>query len=499
MFRCHVFLCLAFITFLLFSPEKSQIQAKCSSQSKGQLCRHGAKMCPACIKVSWFIRPPYTLQKQNTVGILPALVNLMLNKCCGNLTSSCWEVIHRSPETDPEQLRSTVKDSHIIYPVLVDKQDMTSENRHLIGLVPPGSIAFIVPKGEPDSYPKKLLMAVFEAWPVLILTILLSILAGAFLWLLDTWFNEEQFPRTFFRGSWEGFWWAFVSMTTVGYGDRSPRSILGRTFAVVWILVGVCICSIFTATLTTSLTAISLDTKKSLPGTKVGVLKQSIEMALGMQHQADLKLYNSVEDMRNALDQEEIEGVLLDNYQISHYTETLFPRSKFKIDDVLKEETLSYGAMVNDSFLAQCFNKLIAEDKYLIYDFTKKELNKTLKGGGNEAVRNSQSIFDPTGDLFFPSLYSCLILIAVIFLIGLTAEVLFFKSCRCPKTKRKKDEEFTEAIAMNESNGRLPSLDQLEIEMMSDIQALFAKYRERFQECEKAEKNGNAFTVHSSV
>ena len=36
-----------------------------------------------------------------------------------------------------------------------------------------------------------------------------------------------------------------------------------------WILVGICICSIFTATLTTSLTTISLDTKKSLPGSKV--------------------------------------------------------------------------------------------------------------------------------------------------------------------------------------------------------------------------------------
>ena len=31
-------------------------------------------------------------------------------------------------------------------------------------------------------------------------------------------------------------------------------------------------------------------------------------------------------------------------------------------------------------------------------------------------MQNSQSIFDPTGDLFFPSLYSCLVLIAVIFL-----------------------------------------------------------------------------------
>ena len=113
-----------------------------------------------------------------------ALVDLLLSKCCGNLTSGCWQMIHHPPETDPEQLLSTVKDSHLIYPVLVDKQDMASENHHLIGLVPPGSIAFVVPKGERDNYPKKLMMAVFEAWPVLILTILLSILAGVFLWLL---------------------------------------------------------------------------------------------------------------------------------------------------------------------------------------------------------------------------------------------------------------------------------------------------------------------------
>ena len=35
---------------------------------------------------------------------------------------------------------------------------------------------------------------------------------------------------------------------------------------------------------------------------------------------------------------------------------------------------------------------------------------------------------------------------------------------------------------MNEFDGGLPALDQMEIEMMSDIRALFAKYRERLQE-----------------
>lgn len=69
----------------------------------------------------------------------------------------------------------------------------------------------------------------------------------------------------------------------------------------------------------------------------------------------------------------------MDNYQISHYTDTLFPDSKFKTDEIIKVESLSYGAVVNDTYLRKCFRRLIAEDKYLLYDFTRNELTKTLK------------------------------------------------------------------------------------------------------------------------
>jgi len=30
------------------------------------------------------------------------------------------------------------------------------------------------------------------------------------------WSNREQYPRGFPEGLMEGFWWAYVSMTTVG-------------------------------------------------------------------------------------------------------------------------------------------------------------------------------------------------------------------------------------------------------------------------------------------
>ena len=117
-----------------------------------------------------------------SVFVFTALLKLMLNKCCGN--QSCWQVMHLPPETDPQQILRVTRDSHVIYPVLVNKQDPANEKLNMIGLIPPASTAFVVPKGKRESYPKKLLMSVFEAWPVLILTLLLSVLSGVLLWIL---------------------------------------------------------------------------------------------------------------------------------------------------------------------------------------------------------------------------------------------------------------------------------------------------------------------------
>jgi voltage-gated potassium channel len=45
----------------------------------------------------------------------------------------------------------------------------------------------------------------------------------------------------------DGFWWALVTVTTVGYGDISPTSDLGRIFASLLIILGVVLFSLITA------------------------------------------------------------------------------------------------------------------------------------------------------------------------------------------------------------------------------------------------------------
>lgn len=69
MCRFYVLLCYTFLALLFYA---GKIDAKCSSESAGQTCRHGSEICPACIDVSWLVRPPYTFQGINTTeGILP--------------------------------------------------------------------------------------------------------------------------------------------------------------------------------------------------------------------------------------------------------------------------------------------------------------------------------------------------------------------------------------------------------------------------------------------
>ena len=47
--------------------------------------------------------------------------------------------------------------------------------------------------------------------------------------------------------TWDGVWWAIVTVTTVGYGDTSPLTDAGRVIAIVVMLVGIGFIAVITA------------------------------------------------------------------------------------------------------------------------------------------------------------------------------------------------------------------------------------------------------------
>jgi len=83
---------------------------------------------------------------------------------------------------------------------------------------------------------------------------LLLLIVGFLVWLFEHERNSEQFGGSRPQGIFSGFWWAMVTMTTVGYGDTAPRTVPGRILGLVWMLAALIVVSFFTASITSALT-----------------------------------------------------------------------------------------------------------------------------------------------------------------------------------------------------------------------------------------------------
>ncbi|MGI3129282.1 transporter substrate-binding domain-containing protein [Halopseudomonas pachastrellae] len=105
---------------------------------------------------------------------------------------------------------------------------------------------------------------------------LLLLGVGFALWLLERRRNAEQFGGSNAEGIGAGFWWAAVTMTTVGYGDKAPVTLAGRLLALVWMFAGLIMVASFTAAITSSLTVSNLQYQISgpqdLPGNTVATI-----------------------------------------------------------------------------------------------------------------------------------------------------------------------------------------------------------------------------------
>jgi polar amino acid transport system substrate-binding protein len=100
-------------------------------------------------------------------------------------------------------------------------------------------------------------------WQTLLSTRLLSILGaivigvvlvGIIIALVERRHNSTDFGGPLRQSVSTGVWWAAVTMTTVGYGDATPKTAPGRALALLWMFVGVVAVAILTATVTSVLT-----------------------------------------------------------------------------------------------------------------------------------------------------------------------------------------------------------------------------------------------------
>ncbi|TWT77242.1 Cyclic nucleotide-gated potassium channel [Posidoniimonas polymericola] len=89
--------------------------------------------------------------------------------------------------------------------------------------------------------------------------------------------NPEQFGGGAVRGIGSGMWWAAVTLTTVGYGDKAPKTLPGRLIGLVWMFAGLFIIASFTASVTSALTINQLKAGITGPGDLVNARVATVE------------------------------------------------------------------------------------------------------------------------------------------------------------------------------------------------------------------------------
>eukprot|EP00299_Pterocystis_sp_00344_P006120 c17895_g1_i1.p1 GENE.c17895_g1_i1~~c17895_g1_i1.p1 ORF type:complete len:454 (+),score=105.14 c17895_g1_i1:38-1363(+) len=94
--------------------------------------------------------------------------------------------------------------------------------------------------------------------------LLIIIAAAHIIWALDRWSNTDQFPRDYFEGIIAGIWWGGVTVTTVGYGDKTPLSKPAKAFGFFFLFVGYVITALLGGTIAANLTAAEISTSTSV-------------------------------------------------------------------------------------------------------------------------------------------------------------------------------------------------------------------------------------------
>ena len=364
----------------------------------------------------------------------PEIVTDLLRTCCGE----CINVTEVNVLTKISQITPSIMNtSHFVFPVLGRSNILTLYGYQFIPLIQIPNIYYITNKPEDLMY--QLITSCFNMWPLTIICFLLVTISGFIGWLLDTWVNKQQFPRHFFIGWFEGFWWSYISMTTVGYGDKIPKSVAARLFSIVWIFVGIAIFSLVTALLTSEITKANSLPSPTMIGTKVGAFRhrlyESIVVAKYGGVLIDIEPVNATEGIRqliSKLKRKEIDGFVLDKYMLLMYNYHFKNSSKYKdAVDFLKKKTIqteivytggqfSYGILVKDLDDYQFLVDFVIDNREVLNTCNNLLINSYSKRESVDKVINP--LFSSSSGIFWQSFINICITIIIICCFGILYE-----------------------------------------------------------------------------
>ena len=151
---------------------------------------------------------------------------------------------------------------------------------------------------------------------------LLVIIIGHLFWFTER-RNNPDFPSTYIPGVWEGIWYAVVTLMTVGYGDRTAKSIAGRLLAMLWMLVSIFLVANFTANITSRLTLSQFDSRIRSVADMAGHRIATVEGSTAAEYLSARRLpfieVAAIEEAYALLENDKVDIVVYDSPVLLYY------------------------------------------------------------------------------------------------------------------------------------------------------------------------------------
>ncbi|MGR3540776.1 MAG: ion channel [Hasllibacter sp.] len=199
----------------------------------------GAPPLPERLRVGIVDRPPYA--EVGADGLHGGLVVEIWRVAAERLgVATDWVVL------EPDEMRAAVASNFVQVALPADASapleaalDLTHpvHSSHVGVATPPEGRVWSTVRG----------LASTEFLRIILALSALLLAVGAVIWLLERRENGDQFHPDAKRGLGDGFWWAGVTLTTIGYGDKAPATLGGRAVAMLWMLAGLAVSAALTA------------------------------------------------------------------------------------------------------------------------------------------------------------------------------------------------------------------------------------------------------------
>ncbi|KPJ99873.1 MAG: hypothetical protein AMK71_08990 [Nitrospira bacterium SG8_35_4] len=197
---------------------------------------------------------------------------------------------------------------------------------------------------------------------VIFLLAVTLLIFGFLVWLLEKRRNPEQFSNSV-KGIGDGFWWAAVTMTTVGYGDKAPKTLAGRIIATIWMFTAIIIISGFTASITSSLTVTELGSAikgpENLPEHRVASIKGSTSERYLSSHRITYVNYANIEEGLRAVESGEVDCMVYDAPLLKYYI-TKGDHRLSVVKRIFEQQYYAFG-LIQGSPLRESINRALLE------------------------------------------------------------------------------------------------------------------------------------------